>query len=128
MLFPTLSIPVPDASLHALEYSANGTSPIADNGTALVATGDVELVTAFEEDDDWDDFALNGTIAYGAQSPTLFSKVDLETGELTVVANITDAAGPTSIVLKGDGVHAYLTTRGDSTSGTSGQVFEVTYA
>lgn len=57
----------------------------------------------------------------------MFSKVDLETGELTVIANITSAAGPTSVVLKGDGVHAYITTRGVST-GTSGQIFEVTYA
>ncbi|KAJ4389574.1 hypothetical protein N0V93_007045 [Gnomoniopsis smithogilvyi] len=102
--------------------------PIADNGTALVATGDVEIITDFDGDDDWDDFALNGTIAYGAQDPSLFSKVDLETGEYTLIANITDAVGPTSVVLKGDGVHAYLTTRGDQTSGTSGQVFEVTYA
>lgn len=104
------------------------TRPIADNGTALVATGDVEVVTDFEADDDWDDFALNGTFAYGAQDPSLFSKVDVTTGEYTLIANITDAVGPTSITLKGDGVHAYLTTRGDKTSGTSGQVFEVTYA
>lgn len=85
-------------------------------------------MTDFEGGDDWDDFALNGTIAYGAQDPSLFSKVDVATGEYTLIANITDAVGPTSVVLKGDGVHAYITTRGDSTTGTSGQVFEVTYA
>lgn len=115
-------------SLCTLCHNADSSSPIADNGTALVATGDVEIVTAFDGDDDWDDFALDGTIAYGAQDPSLFAKVDLETGEYTLIADITDALGPTSIVLKGDGVHAYLTTRGDQASGASGQIFEVTYA
>lgn len=110
------------------DTSTDSLSPIADNGTALVATGDVEVITEFDADDDWDDFALNGTIAYGAQDPSMISKVDLETGEYTLIANITDASGPTSVVLAGDGVHAYFTTRGDQTSGTSGQVFEVTIA
>lgn len=40
--------------------------PIADNGTSLVATGDIEIVTNFEADDDWGDLTLNGTVAYGA--------------------------------------------------------------
>ncbi|CAN8095220.1 unnamed protein product [Discula destructiva] len=103
--------------------------PFYDNGTALVATGETEVVAEFVSDEDWDDFAINGTFAYGAQSPTIFSKVDLETGELTVIADITEiSGGPTSVVFKGDGVHAYITTRGDQTSATSGQVFEVTYA
>lgn len=103
-----------------------GRLPIYDNGTVLVATGDIEVVTEFPGTDDWDDFQLNGTVAYGAQDPSYLSKVDLETGELEVVANITEiSGGPTSVLLAGDGV-AYITTRGDQASGTSGQVFEVT--
>lgn len=102
-----------------------GRIPIADNGTALVATGDLEVVTYFETEDDWDDFVINGTIAYGAQSPNYFSQVDLETGELTVLVNDTAMDGPTSITLNEDRTSAYLTTRGASP--VSGQVFEITF-
>ncbi|KAF3760360.1 hypothetical protein M406DRAFT_353883 [Cryphonectria parasitica EP155] len=104
-----------------------GRIPIADNGSALVATGDAEIVTNFLGDDDWDDFQLNGTIAYGAQDPYYLSSVDLTTGELTVLINDTSiAGGPTSVVLKGDGSTIYLTTRGDSTTEASGQIIEIT--
>lgn len=91
-----------------------------------MATGAAEVVSAFAADEDWDDFAISGNFAYGAQDPTYFSKVDLETGELTVISNIMEiSGGPTSVVFKGDGEHAYITTRGSTP--TSGQVFEVSY-
>lgn len=103
--------------------------PIHDNGTALVATGDVEILTTFEGDDNWDDLALalNDTVAYGAMNPGVVARVELDTGDMTVVVNDTTVSGgPTSVVLAGDGVHAYVTTRGDQTSGSSGQVYVVT--
>lgn len=106
-----------------------GRIPIRDNGTALVATGDVEILATFAGDDNWDDLALagNDTVAYGAMNPGVVARVDLGTGEMTVVVNDTTVqGGPTSVVLKGDGVHAYVTTRGDSTTLTSGQIYEVT--
>lgn len=126
-----------------LKFSADGLSayvtsvtkeffarlPVYDNGTALVATGALEILTEFEGDDNWDDLALalNDTVAYGAMNPGVVARVELDTGALTVVVNDTTmSGGPTSVVLKGDGVHAYVTTRGDSTTETSGQVYEVT--
>lgn len=103
--------------------------PVRDDGSALAATGAVEVLTTFEGQDNWDDLALGagGTVAYGAMNPSLVARVALGTGELTVVVNDTTmAGGPTSVVLKGDGVHAYVTTRGDSATGSSGQIYEVT--
>lgn len=100
-----------------------GRIPIADNGTALVATGDLEVVTTLEED--WDDFILNGTVAYGAQNDYYVAAADLTTGALTYVVNDTSmAGGPTSLTLAADGHTAYVTTRGSSP--VSGQVIEVT--
>lgn len=100
-----------------------GRVPIADNGTTLVATGDLEVLTYLEED--WDDFILNGTVAYGAQNPYYVSSVDLTTGELAVLVNDTSmSGGPTSLTLAADGSTAYVTTRGSTP--TSGQIIEVT--
>lgn len=106
-----------------------GKLPVYDNGTALVATGGIEILTTFEGDDNWDDLALaqNDTIAFGAMNPGIVAKVVLETGDMTVIVNDTTVqGGPTSVVLKGDGVHAYVTTRGDATTLASGQIYEVT--
>ncbi|KAJ9144126.1 Six-bladed beta-propeller, TolB-like [Pleurostoma richardsiae] len=96
--------------------------PIADDGSA--ATGAVEVLDYL--DDDIDDFAVDGTYAYAAQQPSLVVKVDLETGEMVsvLVNDTTMAGGPTSVTLKGDGIHAYLTTMGSRTTGASGQIFE----
>lgn len=100
-----------------------GRVPIADDGTALTATGDLEVLTYLE--DDWDDFILNGTVAYGAQNPDAVSVVDLSSGALTYVVNDTAmAGGPTSLTLAADGHTAYVTTRGSTP--VSGQIFEVT--
>ncbi|KAK7756275.1 hypothetical protein SLS62_001871 [Diatrype stigma] len=96
--------------------------PIAEDGSA--ATGAVEVLAYLE--DDIDDFAVDGPYAYGAQQPNLVTKVDLETGETVsvLVNDTTMQGGPTSVTLKGDGIHAYLTTMGSKTTGASGQIFE----
>lgn len=142
LMLPTTNTTTP-IGIDGLKFSADGRTayftsvtqeffarlPVYDNGTALVATGDVEILTTFEGDDNWDDLALaqNDTVAYGAMNPGVVARVELDTGDMTVVVNDTTiSGGPTSVVLKGDGVHAYVTTRGDSASGTSGQVYEVT--
>lgn len=99
--------------------------PISDDGSA--ATGPVEVLTYL--DDDFDDFAVDGIYAYAAQGPSLVRKVDLATGELvSVVVNDTAMAGsPTSVTLKGDGIHGYVTTMGQQATGASGQVFVFEY-
>ncbi|OTA98471.1 hypothetical protein M426DRAFT_17372 [Hypoxylon sp. CI-4A] len=96
--------------------------PITSDG--LTATGAVEVLSYL--DNDIDDFAVDGAYAYAAQHPSSVTKVDLETGETVAVLvnDTTMAGGPTSVTLKEDGSHAYLTTMGDQTTGASGQIFE----
>lgn len=103
-----------------------GRVPISDDGTTLVATGDAEIVYQFTSDGTWDDFYLNGTLAYGAQDPSLLGLIDLTTGEHTNLYNITDlSGGPTSVTPKGDGQTWYLTSNGDSATVSSGEVWEI---
>ncbi|PSR81789.1 hypothetical protein BD289DRAFT_484234 [Coniella lustricola] len=103
-----------------------GRVPISDDGTTLVATGEAEIVTQFTADGTWDDFYLNGTVAYGAQDPSLLGRIDTTTGEQTNLFNITElAGGPTSVTPKGDGLTWLLTSNGDSAGALSGEVWEI---
>ncbi|KAI0972955.1 hypothetical protein F4678DRAFT_427443 [Xylaria arbuscula] len=99
--------------------------PITEDGEQ---DGDVEILATVPLDVNYDDFAIsNEGVAYLSQSPgAVVRVVPGGAAEFVIGADgDTTLTGPTSITLPKGGKKAYVTTRGVTASGISGQVFEI---